>query len=84
MAERPDMVTSNRRQMSISFPVLSQRRRLRQIAKGDYQLHRVCMYVALLPKLIPLPYVRKVERDSSVGIATRYGLDGPGIVSRWG
>jgi hypothetical protein len=22
-------------------------------------------------------------RDSSVGIATRYGLDGPGIVSRW-
>jgi hypothetical protein len=23
-------------------------------------------------------------RDSSVGIATRYGLDGPGIDSRWG
>jgi hypothetical protein len=23
-------------------------------------------------------------RDSSVGIVTRYGLDGPGIVSRWG
>jgi hypothetical protein len=23
-------------------------------------------------------------RDSSVGIATRYGLDGPGIESRWG
>ena len=23
-------------------------------------------------------------RDSSVGIATRYGLDGPGIVSLWG
>jgi hypothetical protein len=23
-------------------------------------------------------------RDSSVGIATRYGLDGPGIASRWG
>jgi hypothetical protein len=23
-------------------------------------------------------------RDSSVGIATRYGLDGPGIGSRWG
>jgi hypothetical protein len=23
------------------------------------------------------------ERDSSVGIATRYGLDGPGIESRW-
>ena len=24
------------------------------------------------------------ERDSSVGIATRYGLHGPGIESRWG
>ena len=23
-------------------------------------------------------------RDSSVGIATRYGLEGPGIESRWG
>ena len=22
--------------------------------------------------------------DSSIGIATRYGLDGPGIESRWG
>jgi hypothetical protein len=25
-----------------------------------------------------------VGRDSSAGIATRYGLDGPGIESRWG
>jgi hypothetical protein len=24
------------------------------------------------------------ERDSSVGIATRYGLNGPGIEFRWG
>jgi hypothetical protein len=24
------------------------------------------------------------SRDSSVGIVTRYGLDGPGIESRWG
>ena len=23
-------------------------------------------------------------RDSSVGIATRYGLDGPGMESQWG
>ena len=23
-------------------------------------------------------------RDSAIGIATRYGLDGPGIESRWG
>ena len=26
----------------------------------------------------------RVGRDSSVGMATRYGLDGPGIESRWG
>jgi hypothetical protein len=25
-----------------------------------------------------------IHRDSSVGITTRYGLDGPGIESRWG
>jgi hypothetical protein len=24
-----------------------------------------------------------IDRDSSVGIATRYGLNGPGIESRW-
>ena len=28
--------------------------------------------------------VTYVGRDSSVGIATRYWLDGPGIESRWG
>jgi hypothetical protein len=25
-----------------------------------------------------------MSRDNAVGIATRYGLDGPGIESRWG
>jgi hypothetical protein len=29
-------------------------------------------------------YISVVGRDSSVGIATRYGLDGPGFESRWG
>jgi hypothetical protein len=28
--------------------------------------------------------ITNVGRDSSVGIATRYGLDGPGIESQWG
>ena len=28
--------------------------------------------------------INTVVRDSSVGIATRYGLDGPGIESWWG
>ena len=26
----------------------------------------------------------RIGRDSSVGVATRYGLGGPGIESRWG
>jgi hypothetical protein len=34
--------------------------------------------------LIFVPRVALGGRDSSVGIATRYGLDGPGIESRWG
>ena len=29
-------------------------------------------------------YYYYLSRDSAVGIATRYGLDGPGIESRWG
>jgi hypothetical protein len=36
---------------------------------------------------IYFPIYRSIPHDgpdSSVGIATRYGLDGPGIESRWG
>jgi len=29
-------------------------------------------------------FLDRVGRDSSVGIATRYWLDGPGIESHWG
>ena len=42
-------------------------------------------YQTLL-KLIPVGKEKNIEgagRDSSVGTATRYGLDGPGIDSRW-
>jgi len=35
-------------------------------------------------RLILLALLYSVGRDSSVGIATRYGMDGPGIESRWG
>jgi hypothetical protein len=38
----------------------------------------------LLPHTIQDPTITVVGRDSSVGIATRYGLDGSGIESRWG
>jgi hypothetical protein len=34
-------------------------------------------------KFYGLPYFHG-SRDSVVGIATRYGLEGPGIESRWG
>jgi hypothetical protein len=38
-------------------------------------------------KMTQFPKIRSVHcvgRGSSVGIATGYGLDGPGIESRWG
>ena len=31
-----------------------------------------------------MAFLVMVTRDSSVGVATRYGLDGPGIEYRWG
>ena len=34
--------------------------------------------------MLSVPGMNNVGRDSSVGTATRYGLDGPGIESRWG
>ena len=43
--------------------------------------------VMLFKEIIPdycKSYQYTVGRDSSVGIATRYGLDVPGIESRWG
>ena len=40
---------------------------------------KVCERFLILRLLIP-----GVDRDSAVGIATRFGLDGPGIESRWG
>jgi hypothetical protein len=33
--------------------------------------------------MITYSTVQYVGRDRAVGIATRYGLDGPGIESRW-
>ena len=43
---------------------------------GDRENNRISI-LTLVRNLV-------VGRDSSVGIATRYGLDGPGIESRWG
>ena len=38
----------------------------------------------LLIRTLHLVGIMNVGRDSSVGIGTRYGMDGPGIESRWG
>jgi len=35
-------------------------------------------------RVYPVAVTVRRSRNSSVGIATRYGLDGPGIESRWG
>ena len=43
-----------------------------------------CTILSSLISIICLLYVSNVGRDSSVGIATGYGLDGPGIEFRWG
>jgi hypothetical protein len=40
--------------------------------------------VANVPAFYNIQLSCQLGRDSSVGIATRYELDGPGIESRWG
>ena len=42
----------------------------------------VCMYVCVCIYIYIYIYI--YGPDSVVGIATAYGLDGPGIESRWG
>ena len=49
-------------------------------AKQSHITHLSAISMTVL--IIPTPSFR--GRDSSVGIATRYRLDGPGIQSRWG
>ena len=44
--------------------------------------HALCLLLTS-PALLNY-FFAVVDRDSSVGIATHYGLDGPGIESRWG
>jgi hypothetical protein len=44
----------------------------------------VCVYIYIYIYIYIYTYIHIVGRDGVVGIATRYGLDGPGIESRWG
>ena len=48
-----------------------------------FMVDKVAMGQILFPVLL-FSLVSTVGRDSAVGIATRYGLDGPGIESQWG
>jgi hypothetical protein len=48
---------------------------------GSTNKYYIVLYYIILYYII-LYYIG-VGRDSSVGIANRYGLDGPGIESRW-
>ena len=52
-------------------------------AQTYIHLHRYIMLCYMY--IVYVHYVRiSVSRDSSVGTATRYGLDGPDVESRWG
>ena len=44
----------------------------------------VCVYLYVYMYITKKMKMISTGRDSSVGIATRYGLDGQGIESRWG
>ena len=51
--------------------------------RGVYwDLHIVTTIIIIVIIIIIIIII--VARDNSVGVATRYGLDGPGIESRWG
>jgi hypothetical protein len=44
----------------------------------------LCTYIYTHTHISMYIYIYIGSRDSVVGIATRYGLEGPGIESRWG
>ena len=57
----------------------------------NVEVHKSCDYVVdvvcialFVPRNDELVTSLAGARHSAVGIATRYGLDGPGIESRWG
>ena len=54
-----------------------------KIIKGSFSCNIFCIHLIFCSVYCQVS--RSIKgRDSSVGIATRYGLDGPGIESRWG
>ena len=65
------------------------------VADGTHQSPMIFKYMSHRSNKVCIPrysksdsiilifFIRLLGRDSSVGIATRYRLDGPGIESRW-
>jgi hypothetical protein len=52
---------------------------------GPYQCFKLYLHMCSKPVCIYVSlHKSKVSWNSAVGIATGYGLDGPGIESRWG
>ena len=51
---------------------------------GDWRLSQQTIGNAMFLFFFTRLFLLYVGRDSSVGIATHYGLDGPGIEFRWG
>ena len=49
----------------------------------NFLTQRISNHCANYRKNNKYPF-NEVDRDSSVGIATRYGMDGPGTESQWG
>ena len=47
-------------------------------------IHTAKLNRVAFPHIIHVIYIMKVSRGSSVGIATRFGLDGPGVESQCG
>jgi hypothetical protein len=42
-----------------------------------------CRYIPFVADALAKAWLNGLGRDSSVGVATRYGLEGPGIEFRW-
>jgi hypothetical protein len=55
----------------------------RPTRRRRYDIVVKCNYVMLTQKCIFLNYCFKCGPGTSVGVATGYGLDDPGIESRW-
>jgi len=71
--------------LQISYALCRNSRLLVRLSVKSTEGYRTCpLIVTASFEFLTSLSRKKVGRDSSVGIATRYGLDGPGIESRWG